>query len=475
MGFVIRSRRVLFEEQGKLVIRPALIHVTGAQITQIQKLDSEDYERSARPNLPRVIDLADHLLTPAFVNAHTHLALAFLRGVGTESPHPNMVEDLFFKHESKLTPEDVRAFSRMGAYESLVSGVGFVWDHYYGHAAVAEAMSEVGLAGVVAPTLQDLSGPGKHDWIAALESTFAIAENAQFAERGVYAALGPHATDTVSPALMRRIAEEAERRNLPVHLHVAQSVEELERVREREGTTPMGYLKRTGLLERAPSVVMAHNLFSSAGDLAMLDSSKHTLVHCPSSQLEFGFPGPAHLWSAAGASWVVATDCAASNDSMGVQKELRMTRGAATASITGQAAYERFFAGGDLAEARETARLRKERRDEFAPHVTSEALLRRVFTIAGRLHPAVRTGVIAEGALASFVAWNTDHPAFWPEVDLLRGLAMGDTSSAIHAMFVAGRRIGRIGDVSRNVMESDDYREARLEATERLQHLLGDT
>lgn len=473
MGFAIRSRRVMFEEQGKLVIRPALIQVTGTQITRVEQLNPDDYERRRGDKLPRLIDLHDHLLTPAFVNAHTHLALAFLRGVEAESTHPNLVEDLFFRHESRLTREDVRAFTRMGAYESLLGGVGFVWDHYYGDTAMAQALADVGLAGVVSPTLQDLAGPDARGSEVALEATLGIADSQHYRERCVYAALGPHATDTVSAGLLRRVGELAEQHALPVHLHVAQSSAELARVLEREGVSPLELLRREGVLERAPGVVMAHGLFAPRADVARLDPARHTLVHCPSSQLEFGFPGPVEMWSQVGASWVVATDCAASNDSMIVQKELRLARGAVTAAISGSAAYERFLESGQRSDADEVQRLRGARREAFLPHVTSERLLTRVFSQAGALHPAVRVGVIAEGALASLVAWNTDHPSFWPEQDLARGLALGDTTGAIHAMFVAGRRIGRIGDVSRNVMESDDYREARLEATERLTHLLG--
>jgi 5-methylthioadenosine/S-adenosylhomocysteine deaminase len=473
MGFAIRSRRVLFEEQGKLVIRPALIQVTGTQISRVEKLTPDDYERNRSNKLPRLIDLHDQLLTPAFVNAHTHLALAFLRGVETESTHPNLVEDLFFRHESRLTREDVRAFTRMGAYESLLAGVGFVWDHYYGDTAMAEALAEVGMAGVVSPTLQDLAGPDARGSEVALEATLGIAGSEHYREKAVFAALGPHATDTVSAGLFRRIAELAEQHALPVHLHVAQSSAEVARVHEREGCSPLALLTREGVLARAPRVVMAHGLFAPRADVAALDADRHTLVHCPSSQLEFGFPGPATMWSELGASWVIATDCAASNDSMSLQKELRLTRGAPTAAISGSAAYERFLESGSLADAEAVQAQRSARREGFAAHVTSERLLQRVFSQAGALHPAVRVGVIQEGALASVVAWNTDHPSFWPEHDLLRGLAMGGTTSAIHAMFVAGRRIGRIGDVARNVMESDDYREARLEATERLTHLLG--
>ena len=53
--------------------------------------------------------------------------LAF-RGIGgLASLEGNVVKDLYFRLEQNLEPEDVRAFTRLGAVEALMSGTGFVW------------------------------------------------------------------------------------------------------------------------------------------------------------------------------------------------------------------------------------------------------------------------------------------------------------------------------------------------------------
>jgi len=450
------------------VIKPARITVHGSLI---ERVDTSGDARGA-PHQGQLVDLGDHLVTPAFVNAHTHLALAFLRGVQTARVRRNLVEDLFFAYESRLTPQDVRAFSRMGAYESLLSGVGFVWDHYYGGSAVADALLDTGLAGVVAPTLQDLAGPDREGAQQALDATLQIAGSERHRQAGIYAALGPHATDTVSPALFRQVGELAELHQLPVHLHLAQSYDELVRVEAREGRSPLALLAREGVLSRAPRVVMAHGLFASVHDLQSLERDRHTLVYCPSSQMQFAFPAPVTLWSELGLSWVVATDCAASNDSMNLQKELRLCAGAATFGLTSGLEYQSFLASGDASHARETWQERSERLGTWAKEVTGERLLERVFAGPGKLHPGVVCGSIERGALANLVAWNTDHPAFWPGRDLLRTLAMSDTTQALHALLVAGKWVGEAGRVSDSVIASDGYREARREAGERLDALL---
>ncbi|HKO92681.1 MAG TPA: amidohydrolase family protein, partial [Polyangiaceae bacterium] len=418
------------------------------------------------------VDLGDRLVTPAFVNAHTHLALSFLRGVPA-GVRNNLVEDLYFHFESKLTPEDVRAFSRMGAYESLPSGVGFVWDHYYGGQAVAEALLDTGLAGVSAPTLQDLAGPGKDQSEAALEATLNIAHEARYRGAGVLAALGPHATDTVSPGLFRRIGELAAHEGLPVHLHLAQSYQELLRLEQREGRSPLGVLSREGVLARAPHVVLAHALYTAESELRTLDRERHTLVFCPSSLLQFAFPPALPLWSRLGCRWVVATDCASSNDSMNLQKELRWAAGAASAQITGSFAYSRFLERGRVQDAEETWQRRREDNEHFAPHVDSARLLARVWHEPGAMHPALKVGAIEAGALANLAVWDFDHPAFWPGDDPLRALAFGDTTQALFALYVAGKAIGTPGDFVHSIVTTSAYREARREAQARLSQLLG--
>jgi 5-methylthioadenosine/S-adenosylhomocysteine deaminase len=468
VGSILRSTRVVLREHDKLVIVPARIHLEGSLIRRVERAPFA----AAGPDSGGEIDFGERLISPAFVNAHTHLALAFLRGYGAGQMRHNLVEELYFALEAKLSAADVRAFSRLGAYESLLHGVGFVWDHYYGGTAVADALLDTGLCGVVAPTLQDLAGPGKLDSRAQLDATLRIAGDSRYREHGVLAALGPHATDTVSPTLLREVAQLADKHRLPVHLHVAQSYDELHRVEIREGRSPLALLSREGVLTRAPRVLMAHGLFACEADLRTLDASRHTLVACPSSQMQFGFPAPLPLWSALGCAWVVGTDCASSNDSMNLQKELRLCAGAATSPLAGGLAFARFFERGQLQDAEDVWQRRAESSADFAPHASAERLLSRVWHQAGALHPALKAGVLEAGALANLAIWDTQHPAFWPGRDLLRGLAFGDTSQALFALYVGGRPIGERGQLAASLRASDAYRAAREEADGRLARLL---
>ena len=465
----ISSRRIVIGGGTQpLSIQPGCISMQGAWITGVDLWENYAEELARAEG---VTDFGDRLISPAFINPHSHLSLGVMRGMDVESSATgNMVEEVFFRFESHCRREDVLAFARIGAYESLLNGVGLVWDHYYHADAIVQALKEVGLAGVVAPTLQDVDGPGKDAWVDGLSATQALNSDLDAANRGIFAAMGPHATDTVSESLWKRVRTWSERWNVPIHAHLAQSLEEVQRCQERQGCTPVEWLNQLGVLDVAQGAAFAHGLYLTERDLGLLNAERHTLVACPYSQLVFGFPSAVSRWEAAGMRWVVATDCAANNDSMNVQKELRFLAGQRTAGTPWSEEYARFFAGEG--SGFDVWRKRNETHAALHPTSTPDGLLYRVWSGPGTMHPKFHAGLIAVNGLANLLVWDLEHPAFWPPVNPLRNLAMADPMGAIHAMYVAGRQVGAAGNFHRSLVASDGYREARIEADERLSGVL---
>lgn len=458
--FTVASRKVWLPRGA---IAPAVIEIQGGRIVGVYDRATTAKEADAD------VDYGAHLVTPAFVNAHTHLALTALRTcVPAASTRGNVVEELFFRFEEKVTAADVRAFVRLAAYESLLSGVGVVWDHYYFGRAVADGLRDAGLAGVVAPTLQDLAGPGRASWESQLAATAEIDGDDGLARAGIAAALGPHATDTVSDDLIGRAIDLAEARELPIHMHLAQSLEEYERALATRGVTPTEWLERRGALARA-SIVAAHGIYVSEGDLSRLRG--HTLVWCPQGAAQFGFPARPDRWARAGVDWVIGSDCAATNDGMSPQNELRAVAALRASAASHAPAYDAFLRDGTIEAARSAWAARTASFDAFEPIADPASLLARVSARPGAIHPRARAGVIAPGALANLAVWDLDHPCLWPGREPLRALALGDATRALHALWVVGRRIGQDGALPA-LRSTPAYREALAEANARLAKLL---
>ncbi|HSC89414.1 MAG TPA: amidohydrolase family protein [Polyangiaceae bacterium] len=398
-------------------------------------------------------------LVPSFVNAHVHLAMAPLRGITDVAVRQgNVVSEVFFAIESHLQEGDVRAFARLGAYESLLAGVGEVWDHYYAGLEVAEALSDVGLSGVVAPTLQDRSGPGMRGFERALDETRRLHEDVALRARGIVAALGPHATDTVSDVLLGRAADAAAAMDLPIHLHLAQAASEM------PGATADVVAR---LLEhaRGRSLLVAHGLFLSAADIARLVDASAVLAFCPLSQLQFGFLGPLGGWVAAGGGWGLGTDTVASNDALSVQRELPLVAGWGSLEASFSPERARLARSGSAEDVRalEATRVSSVGQGTLA----TERLLEGAFGYHLPRHAQLGPRGLVVGAAANFQVLEPEAPELFPGDDVPRSLAHGETSGAIHALVVRGRELGTAGDFRRSLLGSVEYRDARAEAERR--------
>lgn len=461
----------LLREEGRYVTRPIGVGLSGARILGVmeaEELRSGRTGQEARRRGARIIDVGVKPIVPAFVNGHTHLALAPLRGVASLARRTtNVVTETFFRFEKHLSSADVRVFSRLAAFECALMGVGQVWDHYYFGEQVAEALCEVGLGGVVAPTLQDLSGPFSARSAEELLATLRIHSSDRLRDVGILAALGPHASDTVSDELLEKVAEIARQSNLPVHLHLAQAVEEVESGRERF---------ERGLSEvvldhlRGAKVVLAHGLYLSDAEVSALAALGSVLAYCPYSQLQFGFLGPLSAWLRGGGGWVLGTDCVASNDALDVQRELALAGGEAALRTSFCVERSAFAASGDVGLAKELERRRiilTESHDVGEPDRLLDALF--------GFHLEALTGVpsgICRGAFAHLLVLDPDHPALYPGDDLARTLAYGATSGAISFSVMAGAVRGASDGLRKALLDTELYRETLTEARRRRAELL---
>jgi cytosine/adenosine deaminase-related metal-dependent hydrolase len=361
---------------------------------------------------------------------------------------------------------------RVAATECLLSGTAVVWDHYYHADAVIAGLRDVGLSAVMAPTLQDLSGPGVGQCEAQIEATLRIAGDDGLHADGIVAALGPHATDTVSDRLWQRVGLLAEENDLPVHAHVAQSIDEFERSMEWHGETPLGRLGSLGLLGGEHAFLLVHGLYVNEADLKSLAPERHVLGYCPYSQIQFAFPAHIRAWRDAGVPLALGTDAGCCNDTMNVQQELRGLASGNAFAVSASEPYRAFLEAPDGGGARAVQEHRQISYDHAASFAAPSQLLSSVWGTAGQLHPRLRTGEISSGMRANLLVLDLDHPSLWPATDPLRSLVLSEISPAIVGMMVNGSWRGELGDFQRSILGSDDHREALTEAKGRLKALL---
>jgi cytosine/adenosine deaminase-related metal-dependent hydrolase len=255
------------------------------------------------PTADETVDLHGAVVTPGFVNSHHHLFQTLTRGRAQEADLFTWLRELY-PYWARLDAESEHAAARAGLAELALSGCTTVFDHHYVFPrgrdglieAEVEAARELGVRIVASRGSMDLGesdgGLPPDELVEELDAVLAETERlaAAFHESGLGAriqiAVAPCSPFSVTTRLMEESAELARRLRLPLHTHLAETVEEEIYCRELYGCTPVGYLERLDWL--AGDVWCAHCVHLSERDIAVFGRTGTGVAHCPTSNLRLG-------------------------------------------------------------------------------------------------------------------------------------------------------------------------------------------
>ncbi len=341
-----------------------------------------------------------YLIIPGLINSHTHVAMTKFRGLGDDLPLNTWLNEVIWPMEMKWDRKDLRKWALIGLMEAVSNGSTTVNEHYFFAEEIARAAQEIGVRTFIGQTVMDLID-------------FPLAEPKEgfkFFKRWkkcrlITATLAPHATDTVSRDLLEDIGNFAKKENGLIHIHLSQSREEVRKVRKREGLYPVEYLQKSGILNE--NLIAAHGVYLTDREIALFAKSKATLAHCPTSlaKLEGAIAPIIELWKA-GSNISLGNDCAASNNSLDMIEEMKMT-----------AILNKVKAGPEKIKAEE------------------------VFywaTLGGAKALRLKSGLIGKDYLADLVLLNTKKPHFLPEGYYLSHLVYSAKGSDVEMVFVNG-------------------------------------
>lgn len=279
--------------------------------------DGRILERSEQPD-PRnpVYDASDFLIFPGLVNAHTHCAMGFFRGLG--HGRQDMIENFLFPAEKSLTPDLLENLSLSYIAAGIRCGVTMFSDHYYFVDGVGKAFERLGVRAIIGETVADLGGAFPGD--ASVQRMHALIDNWSFSDR-ITPSVAPHAADTVSQPLLKKLAQFAVKNNLHLHMHLAQTSGELERLIVREAMSPVRYAQHCGAL--TDKTLAVHLIACSDADIAILKKEGAVAGICPVSEVVYEKLPAIDRFTRLGIPVALGTDCAASNDGSDIMSEMR--------------------------------------------------------------------------------------------------------------------------------------------------------
>jgi 5-methylthioadenosine/S-adenosylhomocysteine deaminase len=364
-------------------------------------------------------------IIPGFVNAHAHLELTVLRGFLEDVPFDTWIPRLTRAKYQQLSRDEILQSARLGVIEMLAAGVTCVGE-VMDLGVSWQAMREFGLQGVA---YQEVFGPAESQAGESLSVLQKKIDEYRKNENETFCiGASPHAPYTVSATLFRAVNEYAQREDLRLTTHIAESREEGLFVRKGEGPfadshrkrgievtprgcSPIAYLDSLGLVR--PEMLLVHAVDVEDTDLDILRSRRPALVHCPKSnaKLAHGIARVTEL-KKTGIVMGLGTDSVVSNNVIDMFEEMR------------SAVFQQ--------------RGRTQRWNALDAYTAF-----RMATLGGAecLGLDKHLGSLDVGKRADFAVVNLNEPAMHPIYDPIQAMVYSASRHNVRATYVGGREV----------------------------------
>jgi 5-methylthioadenosine/S-adenosylhomocysteine deaminase len=273
-ALVLSGGAVLTVNATNELVAAADLRIEGADIAAIGPMGT-----LAKPG-DAVIDCRDTLITPGFVNVHTHAGTALFRGLVEDAPRDFWTRGYAVPGQERFTPDDYAASARAACAEFLLNGVTTIADRLSGMDRIGPAIAESGIRAAIGQTLRDAGAAPDWRTADAVIERFGVDPAAS----RVFAGIAPHALDSCSDELLAECARRAEHLGARVFVHVAQSAAEVTAIRDRGHAGALACLEATGLV--GGHVVAAHCIYLKDFELDAWPRHGVAIAHCPASNLK---------------------------------------------------------------------------------------------------------------------------------------------------------------------------------------------
>ena len=372
---------------------------------------AEDME--SRYRAESVVNRPGHLLIPGLVNAHTHAAMTLLRGLANDVPLMTWLKKHVWPAEQRwMSAEFVEHGTELAVAEMLLGGTTTFNDMYFFPEVSARVAARRGIRAVIGMIVVEFSNSWADDARACIRQGLRLRDEYK-GHPLVNTAFAPHAPYSVSDESLSKVRRLADELDVPIHMHVHETREEIQESLENFGCRPLERLDRLGLV--SPLLAAVHMTQLDDGEAERVADAGVSVVHCPESNLKLasGFCPVAQL-AALGVNVAIGTDGAASNNDLDM-----------------------------LGEMRSAALLAKGVASDPAALGAGAALTAATLGGARALGLAADTGSITPGKWADLCCVDLGHPATQPVYDALSQLVYASSRDQVSDVWVAGREVVR--------------------------------
>jgi 5-methylthioadenosine/S-adenosylhomocysteine deaminase len=318
VSLVVTNGIVVTVDGNRRVIDGGAVAIDGRDIVAVDTAASV----AARFRGQDTIDAAGGVIMPGLINTHTHAPMVLFRGLADDLALMDWLQKYIFPAEAKtVTPDFVRAGTRLAALEMIESGTTAYADMYYFEEEIGRATSAAGLRGILGQTIIQFPVPDAKTPAEGLARTERFAK--EFArDELITPAVAPHAMYTLDADTLKACRALADRLRLPVIIHLAETRDEIKTADEKYRATPTAFLESIGFW--GPRTLAAHGVHVTAADIVTLARRQVGVAHNPESNMKLASGiSPVEDMRKAGIAVGLGTDGAASNNDLDMFEAMR--------------------------------------------------------------------------------------------------------------------------------------------------------
>ena len=321
---LIHARWIIPVEPESVTYEHHTLVVDGGRIIDLlpTEMAKQKYQGTTTENLE------NHALLPGLINSHTHAAMTLMRGIADDLQLMDWLQNHIWPLEQKWMSEAfVKDGTDLAIAEMILGGTTCFNDMYFFPEITAAQAIHHGIRASVGLIVIDFPTVWAENSNAYIEKGLALHDQLRHHPL-ISTPFAPHAPYTVSDAPLQKIKTIADELELPIHMHVHETLHEVEQ--DQSGQRPLQRLHDLGLID--PSFIAVHMTQLTDDEIARFAESGAHIVHCPESNLKLasGFC-PVAKCIAAGINVALGTDGAASNNDLDMFGEMR------TAALLGKA------------------------------------------------------------------------------------------------------------------------------------------
>jgi 5-methylthioadenosine/S-adenosylhomocysteine deaminase len=318
VSLIVTHGTVVTVDANRRVIEDGAVAIDGRDIAAVDTSDAID----ARFSASDTIDATGAVVMPGLINTHTHAPMVLYRGLADDLALMDWLQKYIFPAEAKtVSPEFVRAGTRLAALEMIESGTTTYADMYYFEEEVARATKAAGLRGVLGETIIQFPAPDAKTPAQGIARAKTFVREFQ-GDDLITPAIAPHAMYTLDTETLKACRRFADSFGTPVIIHVAETQAEVQASQEKFGKTPVAYLESIGFW--GPRTVAAHGVHVTQADIDVLARRRVAVSHNPESNMKLASgTAPVIAMREAGVTVALGTDGAASNNDLDMFEAMR--------------------------------------------------------------------------------------------------------------------------------------------------------